>query len=511
MKIKSFIKHIFVSILIISTVFMCTSCSKNDRAYPETYEELDGLRAGVMTGSIQEDAVLNNFPNSPIQYFNNMSDVAEALFANKIDYFVNSFVASRSMLKELPQIHMIETSVFENEYAFIFKKNDDKSAALRAQFDEFVLKHREDGVLDELEKIWVDDENVTEHPPTFEIPNEGENGTLVLATSSTMTPFCFIYQEELTGFDVQLACMFCKEYGYGIRFADSDFAGIIPAVSSGKADFGAACITITEERAKSVDYSKPYSTNQNYPMVLKKEDSQGGLEELKENFYKTFIAENRWKLILNGLLVTFAISFLATIFGTLFGFILFIISRKAGKIFNNIIEKFSWVFSGLPMIVVLMILYYIVFAKLSISGIFVAAIAFSISIMLSVNSKLQTAVKSIDNGQIEGALSLGFNDSQTLFFFVLPQAMEQFMPNYLTLIIELIKGTSIVGYIAVQDLTKASDIIRSRTYEAFFPIIATALIYLVIIVVITVLFEKLAAKIEPKNRCSEDVLRRYKK
>ena len=510
MKIKNILKTLLISSLIISDVFMCASCSKSDRAYPETYEELDGLRAGVLTGSIQELAVLNNFPNSSIQYFNTMSDVAEALLANKIDYLINSRVSSRSMLKELPQIKMIEKSVFENEYAFIFKKNDAESAALRAQFDEFVLKHREDGVLDELEKIWVDDENVTEHPPTFQVPENGENGTLILATSSSMEPFCFIYNENLTGYDVQLACMFCQEYGYGIEFADSDFSGIIPAVSSGKADFGAACITKTEERAKSIDYSETYSINQNYPMVLKNESSKGGLSELKENFNKTFIVENRWKLILTGLLVTFAISLLATIFGTLFGFALFMVCRKAGKLFNNIVEKFSWVFSGLPMIVVLMILYYIIFAKLSISGILVAAIAFSINIMLGVNSKLQTAVKSIDNGQIEGALSLGFNDKQTLFYFVLPQAMKQFMPNYLTALIELIKGTSIVGYIAVQDLTKASDIIRSRTYEAFFPIIATALIYLIIIIIITVLLEKLSEKMEPKNRSSEDVLRRYK-
>ncbi|MDO4939025.1 MAG: ABC transporter substrate-binding protein/permease [Lachnospiraceae bacterium] len=508
---EKILRNTLLALLIAACALVCASCKGQDRVYPETYEELDGLRAGCMTGSIEEDAILNNFPNSPIQYFNAKSDMLEALTTNKIDYYVNSLIANRNVLEETDEVKMIDVPVYDNDYAFIFKKDDKDAKALMEQFNEFVIKCREDGTLDELEKVWVDDAKVTKHPPVFSIPKNGENGVLTLATSTSMIPFAFIYNEQITGFDIQVASMFCEAYGYGLQFTDSDFAGIIPAVSSGKADFGAGCITVTEERAKSVDFSEPYSQSHQYPMVANKDAVKGGLAGVAESFKKTFIVENRWKLICSGLLVTILITLSAAICGTALGFGLFMICRKAGPGFNKVVDRFSWVFSGLPMVVILMILYYIIFAKSSISGTVVASIAFSISIMLGVNSKLKTAVKSIDKGQIEGALSLGFTDTQTLFNYVLPQAMTQFIPNYLSALIELIKGTSIVGYIAVQDLTKASDIIRSRTYEAFFPLIATSVIYLLLVIALTTVLNNIVKKMEPKNRSDEEVLRRFGK
>lgn len=487
---------------------LCASCTKADRVYPETVEELDGLRVGIMTGSIQEEAVLKNFPNSPRQYFNNKTDLTEAVIANKIDYFLNAKISARNIVEETKELKIIDKSVYENEYAYIFKKNDEKAAALKAQLDEYIGKFREDGTLDELKQTWFEDPAVVSHPPAFDVPSEGENGTLVMAIASTQPPYAFMYDNRPTGHDLQLACMFCEEYGYGLRFTDSDFAGIIPAVSSGKADFGGACITVTEERAQSVDFSETYAYGEQVPMVANKGAlSNGFFERLK----KTFIVENRWKLILSGLSVTLLIALSAAVFGTALGFGLFLLCRKGGKVFNDIIDKITWIFSGLPMVVILMILYYVIFADSSISGAAVASIAFSISTMLGVNAKLLTSVKSIEKGQIEGALSLGFTDAQTLFTFVLPQAMTQFMPNYLSSLIELIKGTSIVGYIAVQDLTKASDIIRSRTYDAFFPLVSTALIYLLTVIVITAVLKKAVARMEPKNRSNAEVLRRFGK
>lgn len=506
---KHSLKNILITILTLLSIVLCCGCQTDTRLYPEKLEELDGLRAGVMTGSIEEDAVLQNFPNSPMYYYNAKSDMVEALISNKIDYFVNSIVSSRNILEQTDAIKVVDCDpVYINDYAFIFKKDDEKAQALMEQFNEFVRKCDKEGVLDELAKVWMEDPKITDHPPVFDIPTSGENGVLTLGTSSTMAPLSFMYEDQITGLDIQLASMFAFEYGYGLKFADSDFAGVIPAVSSGKVDFGGAMITVTEERAKSVDFSEPYAHNEQYPVVMNKESVSNSLVE---NFKKTFIVENRWKLIASGLLTSFIISFFALLIGTILGFGLFLICRKSGKTFNNIVEKFTWIFSGLPMVVVLMILYYVIFAKSSMSGTIVACIAFGINVMLGVNSRLKTAVKSIDNGQIEGSLSLGFTDTQTLFIFVLPQAMNQFLPNYLTLIIDLIKGTSIVGYIAVQDLTKASDIIRSRTYEAFFPLIATAIIYLIIIVVITMLLNKITIKMDPKTRSKEEVLRRYNK
>ena len=506
MNMVSHLRKIGIIAVIAAVCILFASCGAADRVYPETVEELDGLRVGIMTGSAQEKAVLEHFPNSPRQYFNNKSDIVEAIIANKIDYCLNMRISAKSMAEEKKEVTIIDESVYEAEYAFIFRKNDERSAELKAQFDEYIIKLREDGTLAELSRIWLEDTKITSHPPAFDIPSEGENGTLIMATATTQVPYVFMYDNHPTGHDLKLACMFCEEYGYGLKLMDSSFAGVITAVSSGKADFGGANITVTPERGESVDFSETYATGALIPMVANKgEYADGFIENLK----KTFIVENRWKLILSGLSVTFLIALASIVCGTALGFGLFLLCRKSGKTFNGIVDGISWIFSGLPMVVILMILYYVVFGDSSIPGSVVAATAFSVSIMLGVNSKLRTSVKSIDRGQIEGALSLGFTDSQTLFIFVLPQAMPQFLPNYLSSLIELVKGTSIVGYIAVQDLTKASDIIRSRTYEAFFPLISTALIYLLTVIVITALLKKAAARMEPKNRSDAQVLRRF--
>lgn len=502
------IKKICIGVLLLGILMLITACSGKGRVYPETYEELDGLRAGAMTGSIHEEAIQKNFPNSPIVFFNTKSDLLEALIANKIDYFVNTLPSTRDMLAESDKIKMIDTSVFDNSFAFIFKKDDPAAAELLALFNGFIAESMEDGTLENLQKLWVDDAEVTAHPPAFEIPSEGENGILTLATSTSQTPYSFIYNGQVTGFDIQFASLFCEAYGYGLQISDSTFSSVIPAVSSGKADFGGACITMTEERAKSIDFSEPYSFTGQYPVVANREASTSAFAD---GFRKTFLVENRWKLVLDGLFITFLIFFSSALFGTILGFGLFLLCRRCGKLFNNIVDKISWVFSGIPMVVILMILYYVIFGKSSLSGTLVATIAFTVSILLGVNSKLITAVKSIDPGQVEGAMSLGFTDRQTLFRFILPQAMTQFMPNYISQIIDMIKGTAIVGYIAVQDLTKASDIIRSRTYEAFFPLLATALIYLLVILLSTAVLRKLLVVTEAKNRSDEQVLRRFGK
>ena len=324
-KISYFVK-IGIIAGIAAVCVLCASCGKADRVYPETVEELDGLRVGIMTGSIQEEAVLQNFPNSPRQYYNNKTDQVEAVISNKIDFFLCARITAGSIIEETKEIRIIDASVYQNDYAFIFKKDDEKARALKAQINEYIRKLREDGTLSELKQTWLDDQAVISCPPAFDIPSEGENGTLVMAISSTQPPYVFMYDNHPTGHDLQLACMFCEEYGYGLRLMDSDFAGIIPAVSSGKADFGGASITVTEERAESVDFSEPYAYGEQVPVVAGREEfSNSFIENLK----KTFIVESRWKLLLSGLSVTFLIALSAIVFGTVLGFGLFLLCRRS--------------------------------------------------------------------------------------------------------------------------------------------------------------------------------------
>ena len=147
-----------------------------------------------------------------------------------------------------------------------------------------------------------------------------------------------------------------------------------------------------------------------------------------------------------------------------------------------------------------MILYYVIFGKSDINAIWVAIIGFSLNFGAYTSEVMRSGIESIDGGQIEAALALGYTENQAFFKFIFPQAAVRFLPVYRGEIISLLKGTSIVGYIAIQDLTKMSDIIRSRTYEAFFPLIATAVIYFVLAWVLALILKLILNNLDPKRR-----------
>jgi polar amino acid transport system substrate-binding protein len=158
-------------------------------------------------------------------------------------------------------------------------------------------------------------------------------------------------------------------------------------------------------------------------------------------------------------------------------------------------------------VVLLMILYYIVFATCAISGLAVAVIGFTLTFGAGVFGMLKTGVGAVSNGQYEAAWALGFTDINTFFKVILPQALPLVMPTYKGAVVDLIKSTAIVGYIAVQDLTKMGDIVRSRTYEAFFPLIAVTVIYFALESLIGILISRVELRIDTKSRKRETILK----
>ena len=499
---------ILILVLVVSSLAACSQGSK--RVYPKSVDELNGLRAGSVVGTIIDSIEEENFPDSPISYVNTYSDMLEGIKANKIDFFVIDKFKAVHMLGQTDDIKLLDDVLYEQPFGVIFRKNDDESAVLKAQWNEFIAACKEDGRMQGLIDKWLDTTGESvENAQPLNYKLSGENGTLNMACAPTSPPYCFMRGTEINGFDIEMAYMFCEEYGYGLEFCASDFSAMIPGVATGKCDFGATSITITEERAENVDFSEPYVFSKMVPVVPVEKKAGFSLAAIQKSFHNTFVREDRWNMILNGLIETLEMFFGAAILGTILGMLIYMLCRKGNKILNKFFDLFASVFHGLPMVVVLMIFYYVILAESSLSGVVVAIIAFAISVMLSVYSQMKTAVKSIDNGQIEGAYSLGFNDKQTFYNIIFPQAMEQFIPNYNSTLVNMLKGTAIVGYIAVQDLTKVSDIIRARTYEAFFPLIATAIIYLLLVLILIWALKMLQAKFEPKRRSDEKVLKQY--
>ena len=228
---------------------------------------------------------------------------------------------------------------------------------------------------------------------------------------------------------------------------------------------------------------------------------------VRESFYKTFIRENRYRLFIDGVITTLTITVLSILFGTALGFLIYMLCRNGGRIPDILSRLFVWLIQGMPVVVLLMILYYIIFAKTQMSGTVVAVIAFTLVFGAAVFGMLKMGVGAVDQGQMEAALALGYGRTHAFFRIILPQALPHFLPSYKGEVVSLIKATAIVGYIAVQDLTKMGDIVRGRTYEAFFPLIAVAVIYFLLGGLLTFLTGRIEKLINPRRRKKEAILR----
>ncbi len=206
---------------------------------------------------------------------------------------------------------------------------------------------------------------------------------------------------------------------------------------------------------------------------------------MKEMIYKTLILDDRYKYILEGLLNTVVMAFFAVIIGIILGLIVSIIRNdyevnKKHKILNFISKMYVEIIRGTPVILQLMIIYYVIFKSVNINIILVGIIAFGINSGAYVSEIIRSGIKSIDKGQMEAGLSLGLKYKQVMKLIVLPEAFKNILPSLGNEFITLLKETSVGAYIGIIELTKSGDIIASRTYDYFFPLIIVALVYLIL-------------------------------
>ncbi len=227
------------------------------------------------------------------------------------------------------------------------------------------------------------------------------------------------------------------------------------------------------------------------------------------NFCKTFtlnfITDNRWLYLANGLKTTLIITLFAGLLGIVLGFLVGIVrstyeKTQKLKILNFFCQIYLTVIRGTPIVVQLLIIYFVIFGSVRIDKVLVAVLAFGINSGAYVAEIVRGGILSIDPGQMEAGRSLGFNYAQTMWHVIMPQAFKNILPALCNEFIALLKETSVAGYIAIQDLTKGGDIIRSRTYSALMPLVAVALIYLVVVMIFTSLVRVLERRLKQSER-----------
>ena len=228
--------------------------------------------------------------------------------------------------------------------------------------------------------------------------------------------------------------------------------------------------------------------------------------DVAESFSNNLIVEDRYRMILDGLQVTLLITLFAAVLGTILGGLVCWMRMSRRRWLQQVARVYIDLMRGTPVLVLLMLMYYVVMAPVDATGIVVAIVTFAMNTAAYISEMLRTTIQGIDRGQTEAGLALGFTPRQTFLKIVLPQVVRAVMPVYQGEIISLLKGTSIVGYIAVADMTRASDLIRSRTFDAFFPLIVTAIIYFVMAWLIGMLLQSLVQRQRMKATVAAVVL-----
>ena len=228
-------------------------------------------------------------------------------------------------------------------------------------------------------------------------------------------------------------------------------------------------------------------------------------EELKSQFILNFITEDRWLSLFKGLEVTLVITFFAVILGFVLGFSVAVVrniydNTKRLKFLNFICNIYLTVIRGTPVVVQLLIIYFVIFSSMRVDKSVAAILAFGINSGAYQAEIFRSGINSVSKGQMEAGRSLGFNYAQTMIFIIMPQAIKNILPTLANEFIVLMKETSVAGYIALEDLTKAGDVIRSRTYSAMMPFLAVALLYLIMVMLFSYLVKLLERRLARSGR-----------
>lgn len=448
---------------------------------PTCLDDIKGSRIAVITGSVQDLTLTAKGFGDNLLRLGSATDIFVSTTSGNADfaYVDSTCVIGGSLDRQgLVCLFLAEPS---SGYGFGFKKDN---LQLSEKFNIHLAKIRADGTLDAIIKHYTSGEFLNSPMTRYDFAADAKPFNISVCN---FFPFEYIRDGEWTGLDLEIIYTFCVANGLRPVITNTEFTSLIPELNSGKADIVAAAMSISEERKQRIQFSDPYyycSTACFAPRSKYFKDeaapSKGFFQGIKDSFKSNFLEEDRYKLILDGLWESIVISIFAILFGAILGGFLCAMMMSRSKFVKNATNSICDLIGGIPILVLLMVMYYIVFVSTPLSGRVVAIIAFAINFGCAISSVYYQGISSVDRGQTEAGLALGFTPFRTFIYFVLPQASKKILPLFKGEGVSLIKNTSIVGYIAIQDLTKMCDIIRSRTFDAFFPLIAISIIYLIL-------------------------------
>lgn len=485
-------------------IVLLTGCQKRNADFTDLSQLNDSsVSIAMWSGAPMEAVTRAYFPKAKLVYaVDSMPLMLESLREDKVD----AVLTSRVFYDSFPNksgLRILGEELDDSEYGFYFAQTA-RGRKLCDEMNEFVVQAEESGLREALEALWLGENAVGRKIGAGS--DDPDAPEIVFAIEYETAPFGYVDGDSYAGFDVDYAECFCSANGYRFRVVGMPYSMIAAGDVTGEYDIAGGGMLLDDALREVKTVSDAHYHTPFVVVVRDRESGAASAFSLKDSLRRTFVEDDRWKLYLNGLLTTILITVVSAVFGTALGFVIYLIGLNAGRAFRSVVSLIFAVLHITPTVVLLMIFYHIFFHSVNISGLAVSMILFTLLMTGTVFELMTASVNTIDRGQREGAIALGCTPSQAFFKVVLPQALQHFFPLYKGELVNLILATSIVGYIAVQDLSKVSDIIRSRTFDAFVPLFSAAAVYILLALLMIRLADLLLRKTDPRNRSRKRIM-----
>ena len=489
------------ALLVMLLVLGCSGWADSASAGVTIASEADIDRTGVTIGydaslGIDEE-IAERFPSAETAFYADVDGI-EALRTGKIDVYITDNIMASNALEANPEGITVLGEVFQAQQVALAMSNSCTIPDFQEKVDRIVREMNANGEMEEIMDRWLDDASTAYR----EIPEaETPEYTLHVGTFGQLKPYTYYDNDRLVGADVELARIVALRLNAKIVFETADFAGLLAGLAGGKYDLIASNLFISEERKEAMSYSEPYLNADLVYMVRSGsaagQSAEGVWQRMARVVNKCLLQSERYKMLLRGLLTTVIITLGAFALGNVLGALL---CRLASGRLRRLAEGYCALLEGLPVTVVLLILYYVVFSRSRISGVAVAILGFGMAEAAVLSGLFELGLRSVSGGEREAAAALGFSRAQIFRDIVLPQSALHILPGWFGELIALMKGTSVAGFIAVVDLTKAGDLIRSSTFEAFVPLILVALLYFALTGLLRLLLKLIQNRLDPKKK-----------
>lgn len=462
-----------------AALLLAVGCTKGQAPAADFQSEdnLPGRRVAYNAGSIYE---IMFSPRTDIekQCFNTQTDCIEALVGGHADVYVDDDCLIPTDEQQRLGIRLALRGEREFPCGMVFRK---EPSGLLDSLNHFIDSLRATGELQAIYERWFMCDN-SSNVPMPDLAPAPKGKPIRVGEAVNLPPVAFPVEKEWRGLEPELMERFGRYVGRPVEYTFFPSSAAIPALQANNVDVLGGAIFITEERQKTMNFSSShFSAHPGY--YVKDNSAKAQLsfgERMKAVFHNNLVVENRWRYITDGLWETVKISLLAIVLGSLLGAGVCWMRLSRRRWVSTTAKVYVDIMRGIPMLVFLMIMFYVILAGTGMSATAVAVVAFALNFAAYVSEMFRTAIQSVGKGQTEAGLAIGFTRWQTFLYIVAPQALRNVMPVYKGEAVSLVKNTSIVGYIAIQDLTRASDMIRNRTFDAFFPLLIITVIYFIL-------------------------------